>query len=405
MGIPAASFLESCNATVLLFDYRKLGLSSGWPRQEVIPSEQLDDFVNAIFYVRNMSFVNSSRIGIWGISMTGGHVLQLGTWWGQYLGVKAVVAVVPSIRVVFTADLLFSAGGVNGFFRPLLGQRLQQLYDNDGNVYADQSDEWGVDLSTQHFPTVSQNCETQKNCFFTVPPSYEWFMNASKFGEPAGCQEESCKWQNYTSMKSIESVLQYFPMANGPITQIAMLQLTAQNDPFFPNDQQRWAHEQMQSPVKKLVVYPDAGHYDLYPAFEDPSQPSINCTAQAIEWFNMYLNTEYDLGTPLAEWPSSAENCGDGTKFSNYSMNCVTSVTGVSNTSDGDDMISTTEIVAWVLMSIFCLTTIGLAYTLVFINKNNKNNNHSDTMNSGGDTTVKNPVQGGGSTSTSPYAL
>ena len=84
MGIPAATFYEEVQAVVILFDFRKIGLSSGEPRSEVIPSEQLDDYVNVITFARNQSYIKPNNIGIWGISMSGGHVLNLGTWWGHY---------------------------------------------------------------------------------------------------------------------------------------------------------------------------------------------------------------------------------------------------------------------------------------------------------------------------------
>ena len=67
MGIPAATFYEDVNAVVVVFDFRKIGLSSGQPRSEVIPSEQLDDYVNVITYARNLPYVDENNIGICGI--------------------------------------------------------------------------------------------------------------------------------------------------------------------------------------------------------------------------------------------------------------------------------------------------------------------------------------------------
>lgn len=321
MGIPAATFYEEVNVVVLLFDFRKIGRSSGEPRSEVIPSEQLDDFVNSISYARNLSYVDESSIGIWGISMTGGHVLQIGTWLGHYMGIKAVVAVVPSIRVLFTADLLFTASGVNGYFRPLMAQRRQELYESGNNFSATYSNEWGIYMSTQYFPTVSENCQDDLNCFFTLPPSYEFFMNASVY-KSESCNEPSCQWMNMTTFRSVQACLEYFPMANGPITEIAVLQLAGENDGFFPPDHQRWANEQIQSPEKKLIFYREAGHYNLYPKWDNPDTASTGATLEAVNWFKKYLKNSYDYGKPLDVWPSSAGNCGTNTYFSSSSMNC-----------------------------------------------------------------------------------
>lgn len=112
-------------------------------------------------------------------------------------------------------------------------------------------------------------------------------------------------------------------MADGPINEVATLQLAASNDPFFPADQQRWANEQIQSPEKELYFFQGAGHYDLYPQWDNPGSASTGATTQAVNWFKKYLNGEkYPYGEPMSVWPSSAGNCGSGTYFSTSSMNC-----------------------------------------------------------------------------------
>ena len=70
----AVRFREAGMA-VLAFDYRHLGGSAGEPRQLVWIPKQLEDFAVAVAYVRGRDEIDASRIGLWGTSLSGGHVI------------------------------------------------------------------------------------------------------------------------------------------------------------------------------------------------------------------------------------------------------------------------------------------------------------------------------------------
>lgn len=61
--------------TVVLFDYRHFGASDGEPRQLLSISRQLQDWRAAVSYTRSLPGVDAARIGLWGTSFSGGHVL------------------------------------------------------------------------------------------------------------------------------------------------------------------------------------------------------------------------------------------------------------------------------------------------------------------------------------------
>jgi len=73
----AKAFVASGMAA-LVFDYRNLGTSDGEPRQHLDPWQQIEDYKNAISYAETRSEIDAERIGIWGISYSGGHVLVVG---------------------------------------------------------------------------------------------------------------------------------------------------------------------------------------------------------------------------------------------------------------------------------------------------------------------------------------
>ncbi len=78
----------------LVFDYRYFGLSEGNPRQFISVPAQRADWHAAIRCLRGHGDVDAQRIGLWGISFSGGHVIHLAA---KDEDVRAVVAQVPAI--------------------------------------------------------------------------------------------------------------------------------------------------------------------------------------------------------------------------------------------------------------------------------------------------------------------
>jgi uncharacterized protein len=73
--------LAAAGFVVLVFDYRFLGASEGEPRQQIFPQAQIEDYRNAITWLSAQKEVDASRIGLWGISYSGGHVLHHTAQW------------------------------------------------------------------------------------------------------------------------------------------------------------------------------------------------------------------------------------------------------------------------------------------------------------------------------------
>lgn len=74
-------FTSKLALSCLVYDQRGFGDSDqkdGHPRQEIIPSLQQSDISDAITFAQSLSEVDPTRIGIWGSSYSGGHVLFAG---------------------------------------------------------------------------------------------------------------------------------------------------------------------------------------------------------------------------------------------------------------------------------------------------------------------------------------
>jgi len=77
---------------VLLFDYRSFGDSDGEPRHVIDGPSHVEDYLAALDHVRSLDGVDGSRVGLWGTSFSGGHVIETAA---ADTDVDAVVSQVP----------------------------------------------------------------------------------------------------------------------------------------------------------------------------------------------------------------------------------------------------------------------------------------------------------------------
>jgi uncharacterized protein len=91
---PYAQAFAQAGFYVLLFDYRYIGASDGEPRQVVSIPRQLEDWNAAVAFARSLPEVDPHRIGLWGTSLSGGHVVTVAA---RDHGIAAVSAQCPML--------------------------------------------------------------------------------------------------------------------------------------------------------------------------------------------------------------------------------------------------------------------------------------------------------------------
>jgi pimeloyl-ACP methyl ester carboxylesterase len=79
--------------TVLAFDYRRLGESSGLPRLVQPVRDMLADWQAAIGFARMLPGVDPGRLAIWGFSASGGHIFRVAA---RNVGLAAAIAQTPN---------------------------------------------------------------------------------------------------------------------------------------------------------------------------------------------------------------------------------------------------------------------------------------------------------------------
>lgn len=119
----AQRFVEQ-GLAVFTFDYRHWGESDGLPRQMLDPQMQLADWRAALAHVRGLDSVDGQRLGVWGSSFSGAHVVYLAA---EDHDIRAVVAQVPAADNGRGASDTFSLGQLWNSVSAALGDRLAML--------------------------------------------------------------------------------------------------------------------------------------------------------------------------------------------------------------------------------------------------------------------------------------
>jgi dienelactone hydrolase len=111
---PFARAFAEAGFVVLLHDHRNFGASDGAIRHDVDPWRQIADWRRAISFLESQPEVDATRIGVWGTSYAGGHVIVLGATDRR---IRAVASPSAGSSRVFAAFPLMPSRGWRRPFR------------------------------------------------------------------------------------------------------------------------------------------------------------------------------------------------------------------------------------------------------------------------------------------------
>ena len=255
MVLPAyAERFAAAGFVCLAFDFRFLGESGGEPRGQVFASAQIEDIRNAISWLSTQPEVDPNRIGAWGASFGGAHVLYLTAFDKR---IKAAVATVPSMR---TLDVMVHFMGREGLakIQGFLGWDRTSRYQTGAVTY---------------MKAVSDGSE---NAMLPNPEANEFYSRLGKTIAP--------NWSNQVTVESLEKLIEYDPgYAVDLISPTPLLMIVGEHDQSQPANLSLDFFKRVGEP-KKLVTLA-AGHTALLEQKENVTQAA----SAAVEWFKQYL--------------------------------------------------------------------------------------------------------------------
>jgi len=255
----ARAFAEA-GFVVLVHDHRNFGSSDGTVRQDIDPWRQIADWRRAISFLESLPEADPNRIGIWGTSYAGGHVLVLGATDRR---IRAAVSQVPTI-----------SGYEQGLRRvsPDAVAALERLFDEDERA------------QLRGEPPRRQQVVSDDPL---VPASYRAKDAISFYLQPV----RPGAWINEVTVRSGRLSRMYEPgVWISRVSPTPLLMIVALADHITLTDLELRAYEQALEP-KKLVTI-EGGHFDAYLG------QFATATSAAISWFRQHLNRDADDDAP-----------------------------------------------------------------------------------------------------------
>lgn len=248
-----AEVFSAAGINAIVFDNRNFGASDGEPRQEIDPWQQIRDYRHAITYATTLDEVDNDRVGVWGSSYSGGHVLVVAAIDRR---VKAVVSQGSLVNGVENFRRLVRPDFIPGFREQFDADRLARFH-GEAPAMVPVVDE--DPLAPSALPT---------------PDSYVWFTESGNTIAPS--------WKNQVTLRSVEWLSEYTPEDYiHLIAPTPLLLIPADHDVLTPTDLTIAAFQKAREP-KRIEIVP-GGHFDIYTEGFDIS------SGLAKDWFLQHL--------------------------------------------------------------------------------------------------------------------
>jgi uncharacterized protein len=229
-----AEVFAAAGLNALVFDNRNFGASDGEPRQEIDPWAQVRDYRHAVTYASTLPEVDAGRIGVWGSSYSGGHVLVVGAIDRR---VKAVVSQVP---------LISGRDNVHALVRSDFRAGFREMFDADRLARFNGA-------APAMVPVVAE--DPLAPSALPTPDSWLWFTETGATRAPS--------WRNEVTLRTMEMISEYEPGVYLPwISPTPLLMVVAREDHLTPSEFAIAAFQRANEP-RKLVILP-GGHFDAY---------------------------------------------------------------------------------------------------------------------------------------------
>lgn len=228
-----AEVFASAGFGVLVYDHANFGASDGAPRQEVDPVLQRRGYRDAISFAQTVPWIDPTRIGIWGTSFSGGHVIEVGATDRR---VKCAVSQVPTISGYQSALRRTRADLVPALIARFENDRAARFQGE----------------APMTLPAISD--DPHAACAMGGADSYGFFTETQAFAP---------SWRNELTLRSAELARENEPgIYIARISPTPFLMIVAEQDVLTATDLCLSAYQQA-LPPKRLVTIP-GGHFDPY---------------------------------------------------------------------------------------------------------------------------------------------
>jgi hypothetical protein len=248
-----AEVFSQAGIAALVFDNRNFGASDGEPRQEIDPWQQVRDYRHAITWATGRAEIDPDRIGVWGSSYSGGHVLVVGAIDRRVKCVVSQVALVSGSR------------NLKRLIRADMMAVVRKQFDGDREARFKGE-------KPAMMPVVAE--DPMAPAALPTADSWQWFTETGRT-----C---ASSWRNEVTLRTVEMLGEYEPGDYvSRISPTPLLMVIAAGDHLAVADEAFAAYNRALEPKRILVL--DGGHFDAY--VNDFERAS----SAARDWFTQHL--------------------------------------------------------------------------------------------------------------------
>ena len=153
-------FFNDAGFATLIFDYARFGDSTGEPRQHIDPNSQIEDYRNAISFVATLPEVDPQRIGVWGISYSGGHALVLAATDHR---IRSVVSNIPVVNGYRNMRRVHGTVGFRNLMQAIRDDREERYRNGSGGIIKHATLDYDRASSTWPFPETRRRSSTSSS--------------------------------------------------------------------------------------------------------------------------------------------------------------------------------------------------------------------------------------------------
>jgi uncharacterized protein len=247
-----AELFAASGLGAVVFDHRNFGASAGEPRGEIDPWAQIRDYRHAISFARTQPEIDPDRLGIWGTSYSGGHVLVVGALDRR---VRCVVSQVPAISGYQASLRRVQPAQVSALLEAFVADRERRFRGEPPAMR----------------PVLPQ--QPGGPAVFTSADAIAFFREAAR---------RAPTWGDEITLRSVEMAREYEPAAYiARVSPTPLLLVAVTDDTLTGTDLTLEAYERARQP-KHLVLIP-GGHFVPY------VQEFSTSSGAARDWFLRYL--------------------------------------------------------------------------------------------------------------------
>ncbi|KAI8632856.1 alpha/beta-hydrolase [Xylariaceae sp. FL1651] len=226
-----AEYFQQAGFTALSYDPRSIGQSDGLPRNDIHPSRNVEDYHDALTFLKRHPLVDSSKIVFWGYSFSGMVALVAAALDKR---AKAVIAICPLTIWEFPDDK---------WARVLA----QSMRDRESQVAGNKP---------VYIPMLT---ETGEN-----PAGFGAGFSIDNFNLIAGAKEMQPNFELPTTLSSYYHIAAFQPFGLIPrVSPTPAMIVIPENDQVSPAEKQRSHVYDVLKEPKKMLLVSGKGHMDV----------------------------------------------------------------------------------------------------------------------------------------------